>query len=690
MKRLKNNIAAKRPSMGWVWAGVVLGLLTAFWLRLFALDRFGFWDGEIHNVFHAARPLVEMPQAFRVYTAHPPLWFILTHFMLEVDPSVWWLRIPSVLIGVLGVAAGFVLARRFLPPPAALTVLWLLAFSPLLLRWAQAVRMYAAFTFFSILAMYFALRLLEAKSNRAWIGYGVSTLLNLYTHYFAAFALASTALLIVLAAARQVLLGKDERSSLGSAGQIMGLAIKSGVLVFFGYLPWFWAVARYNFVERQAEREGGGNERLNVSAEFFYTLFQDIAGSTAWVTWVLIALALIGVIYFIRRGRGRESLLMALSFLIPVLVIIIIDPRRFHAKYLAHLVPLVAILLVGGILMLRRIIGLWFTDVARSAVAGAVSLALIGLILVPNLALNESYYRGDAAAFQDSTEPTIWRFRGSWPIVMDKIAEGDHSLLLSLYPTRSRCSFLCQMAGVEAYISPEAEDRLMNMDWEAARTLDLWWVGTDGATKEDIAPPADLPLGDEVVSGPNVKFWHTRLQVTQVTDLLPNGGFEAEIASNAGSGADLSGWVVRDGDLNNFEIISEPVAEGNHSLKSSHQGSASLSTDLLHIASNSLFVASLDAPHLILGFHRTTPRVAISFMDAEGNALRDVPMSVMHYNLPFSRLTEQGWQRTVAHAAAPTEARYIVLTIEFENPGFDSLVVVDNVHLYQIEWEPEE
>ncbi|MGQ9681295.1 MAG: hypothetical protein ACUVX9_02030 [Anaerolineae bacterium] len=86
---------------------VVFLLLLGFGLSLFQLDRFGIWDGEVHNINLGARPLSESAATMRhvaPYSNQAPLWFVVTHIGLEGHAGLWLLRFPSAWVSMLALA----------------------------------------------------------------------------------------------------------------------------------------------------------------------------------------------------------------------------------------------------------------------------------------------------------------------------------------------------------------------------------------------------------------------------------------------------------------------------------------------------------------------------------------------------------------------------------------------------------
>jgi alkaline phosphatase D len=674
--------------------GVILGLLIAFGLRVTYLDKFGLWDGELHTVFQAVRSLVDLPAGLRSFESHPLLWYVLVHFLLGLEPSMWILRFPAVLVGTASVAAGYVLARRFLPRHWSLTAMFLLAISPISLRWSQSVRMYAAFMLLSTLSFYLALQILDARHKLAWLGFGLVTLLNLYTHYFAIFPLIAEAVWLVLVIVWSFC---GQASGVKNPWLVVRHVLLATAVIAVGYLPWFWLVARFNFIAQRMLDEQGYAHGV-ASWQLFYRLFEDLVGSVVWLTPVLLLLTLLGFLHLLRHRRYRDSVLIALGILVPVAVVIGVNPHRFHAKYVAYAMPLLVILMVEGIIALKnlvlRLIGRrmqrWAV-VSFSVVVGA--LMITG---VPSLLMDYRYYNGDPEVYQQSTEPNIWFSRGPWPQFMQYIKDSDSSFLFSICLPENRCPLLAQQVAIHTYLTPGARERLLTTDWTTEDELDVWWIFGGRNTDVKLQALNNVPLGQRVMVGPNHQLWRTHLRVNSAKDILPNGSFEAlsTIIGNDGRTLAVS-WHVNKDNLGNFEIVSNPTFHGSRALWGMpEERNTILRSDSIPMQPGTLLHASMQVYNLALKFHDTTPSLALNFEDAKHETVKS--NLTTYYYLPHTGDGTNGWQQLTVQAIAPQEARYVALSIEF---GFEGKLtktypiedrqpaIVDDVHLIAIEWE---
>jgi hypothetical protein len=114
---------------------------------------------------------------------HPPLSFVLVRLSLEAfGQSVWSLRAPSAIAGILCIPMAWHLGRRF---GAGLFLAALVAFDPVLVVLSSLARMYALFALL-ILAALWRMDALVARDERgtaSWLGLGAILLAATWTHY---------------------------------------------------------------------------------------------------------------------------------------------------------------------------------------------------------------------------------------------------------------------------------------------------------------------------------------------------------------------------------------------------------------------------------------------------------------------------------------------------------------------------
>lgn len=134
-------------------------LATALLLRSLNLDR-GFWSDEIAT-YRGANQSFYLALIHRIF----PLYYMICHFILYVTDAAWALRLPSVLFGVGGCAALFLLGRAVAGARAGLAAAALLAVSPYHILHSEDARYYALLLLLGLVTMLLARR---ALAQRSW------------------------------------------------------------------------------------------------------------------------------------------------------------------------------------------------------------------------------------------------------------------------------------------------------------------------------------------------------------------------------------------------------------------------------------------------------------------------------------------------------------------------------------------
>lgn len=159
-----------------IFAGI---LILAFLLRLFNLGQ-SFWLDEAAQVIESSRPLINQLEIGADF--HPPLYHILLHFWLYGGTSEIWIRFLSVMIGVGVVFMTYKVSSVLFSRNISLISASLAAISPYLIWYSQEARPYILFVFLSLVSTHFLL-------VKKWKLYAITSLLTLYSLYFAPFLL---------------------------------------------------------------------------------------------------------------------------------------------------------------------------------------------------------------------------------------------------------------------------------------------------------------------------------------------------------------------------------------------------------------------------------------------------------------------------------------------------------------------
>lgn len=126
---------------------------------------------------------------------HVPLYhMILRVWQTFLGNEVLTARLLSLIFFVLNIPAFFLLARLAYNKSVAYFATLLFALSPFMNWYSSEIRMYTLFSLLITLNYYFFLSIYKKSSRLAWIGYALTAVLGVYTHYFFFFGLTAQVL----------------------------------------------------------------------------------------------------------------------------------------------------------------------------------------------------------------------------------------------------------------------------------------------------------------------------------------------------------------------------------------------------------------------------------------------------------------------------------------------------------------
>ena len=155
----------------WLLVGL---LLLGFGLRVVALDNAppGLRYDELQNYLMAGRVLAgERPLYFAESWGHEPLYHYLQAGSLALlGKSDWSLRLPSVFLGLLALAATWLVAKKLLGRRVALLAVTFLTFSFWAIFYGRVGLRVGGVTLFAALMIYFLWRSWERPTTELWQG----------------------------------------------------------------------------------------------------------------------------------------------------------------------------------------------------------------------------------------------------------------------------------------------------------------------------------------------------------------------------------------------------------------------------------------------------------------------------------------------------------------------------------------
>jgi len=308
-------------------------LFAGFMFRVCGISFRSFFSDEVFIVKTVQNPLSSL---FAIDAPHGPLPFYILHFWSKLfGSSEFWIRMPSVLFGVLTCYLIYKITVELTDKRTALIAATLAALSPFLILYDQTARWYSLFTLTSMASVYFLISYMKANRLYRLLLFFISTFALLYTETISLFVIAFE----VLAAAFYFRKWTAKLTATFSALALL-------------YIPWmtvlipsFYRVIPENFVERGV----AGGVLYKISYLFYsFTVGQTISPFNFAVSvpaaGLFFFLALFGIIKAWQNNRNTAIFL--LLFLATALLQIFTQVNLPHYMMYAC-VPLIIILAIG-------------------------------------------------------------------------------------------------------------------------------------------------------------------------------------------------------------------------------------------------------------------------------------------------------------------------------------------------------
>lgn len=292
---------------------LVLTLIVGWALRVLTLARKSLWLDEVVTLQVATMNVKDIiTRSATQWEPHPPLYYLLMHYWVQLGSSEFILRFPSALLGILALPMTYRLFRQWSERWSAMASAWLLAIAPLHIWYSQEARMYAlvcTLGLASLLSYSLGIRLGNASYWGTWL---ITTVLGVYTDY-------SMLLLLVIQFAVFGPLWKIYRhrkvciwAPLTAWGLVVGL-----------FLP---QLRSFLYQIEQIGRGGGGYlvplQRLLSGLGLEMTLMQVYRGVISLALTSLLVLFVLPWLFIPHLGRVRRNgilLLVAVGFYLTIL-----------------------------------------------------------------------------------------------------------------------------------------------------------------------------------------------------------------------------------------------------------------------------------------------------------------------------------------------------------------------------------
>lgn len=198
---------------------IVVGIL----LRLANLNSHTFWFDEAFSYFVAKRPTISLLYATAADN-HPPFYYLVLNLWMRISESPVFLRLLSLIFGVVSLPLFFRLAKKLTAQKTALIGTLIFALSPLHIYYSTETRMYSIFIFETLLIFWLFFKFAQTKNLKILITLTIVEIITLYTHYYAAFVILTLNLLFFL--------------EIKKVKNLIFRWLFSNLTILFAFLPW--------------------------------------------------------------------------------------------------------------------------------------------------------------------------------------------------------------------------------------------------------------------------------------------------------------------------------------------------------------------------------------------------------------------------------------------------------------------
>lgn len=172
--------------------GLILIGLLAVGLRCLFIDTRGLIYDDAFSILLSRLPLTDIITGTAADTM-PPLYYFLLHLWMMGGDSIWFIRLPGILLSLVGICLLYVVINELFGEKAAMVSAFLASISPLQIYHAQDVRMYTLMQAGQLAFIWFFIKLWKnEKGHRPifyWMGLTLSGTISLYSHNLAGFIL---------------------------------------------------------------------------------------------------------------------------------------------------------------------------------------------------------------------------------------------------------------------------------------------------------------------------------------------------------------------------------------------------------------------------------------------------------------------------------------------------------------------
>lgn len=256
---------------------------------------------------------------------HVPLYHIILHFWQAIfDNSVISARYLSLLISIIAIPFFYILASKLYTKKIALMSTIIFILSPFINWYANEARMYSLLLLLAVLNSIFFIDILKQDNKKSWLGFIITAILGIYTHYFYWLFLTATALFYLVSY-------KQFNKNL------FPKFIISAVIILLSIAPWIYYVISLGTAAntKPVLQSPTSVDFFNIFSQYIFGFQTDFINSMILSSWPIIVI----IIFTSLQRKLKYSVFttfVIFQILIPIGLAFILSYLRpiFLSRYL--------------------------------------------------------------------------------------------------------------------------------------------------------------------------------------------------------------------------------------------------------------------------------------------------------------------------------------------------------------------
>lgn len=330
----KNNLIFKfktRTDLQLLTIIILIGMV----FRFYQLGFERIWLDEAVSI-RIAKQSIETILFSKQDTANPPLYCAILHFFIKYNDSEFIARLPSAIFGTVSIPLIYLLGRYLFSIKEGLISAFLLSISSIHINYSQETRSYALMLFLTLMTITFFYKAYTQNNKNAWVGFTLSAILLVYTHFFGFFVMIAISCFYFI---NEFDISKYKFKSSGKHKFV----ITSSIVFLLATSPIIiWVLQEFGY--------SSGHKTWGMAQEgFFSIILTNFSSYSSPLTILFFVLLVFGLIASFIHTKKPLSLLAVWLFLPLTTGYFLAGTMPFQPRYLLFTLPAFLILISRGI-----------------------------------------------------------------------------------------------------------------------------------------------------------------------------------------------------------------------------------------------------------------------------------------------------------------------------------------------------